>query len=108
MDRQNEERKPLIGITCHADAGGEEDLYPGTPLNYMERIYAGILAGCGMIPILIPVYQDNNYIRSILLRTGSADSRHVQGRADDQRGSGRQYGLSYPFRNQQLSGAQPI
>jgi putative glutamine amidotransferase len=66
MDRQNTEGKPLIGITCHADSGGEEDLYPGTPLNYMERKYADILVKCGMIPVMIPVYDDENYIRDIL------------------------------------------
>ncbi len=68
MDLRNDERKPLIGITCHTDSGSEEDLYPGTPLNYMERVYANILVECGMIPLLIPVCQDVDYICGILAR----------------------------------------
>jgi len=68
MKTQSKTRKPLIGITCHADSGGEEDIYPGTPLNYTERNYADILVKCGMIPVMIPVYEDANYIRNILTR----------------------------------------
>lgn len=68
MDHPIDDKKPLIGITCHVDAGGEEDLYPGTPLNYMERNYADILTECGMIPVLIPVCQDDGYIQGVLSR----------------------------------------
>ncbi len=66
MNLQKTDGTPLIGIMCHTDTGDAEDLYPGTPLNYMERVYANILAECGMVPVLIPVIQDTNYIRSIL------------------------------------------
>jgi len=67
MKTQSKNRKPLIGITCHADSGGEEDLYPETPLNYIERKYADILLECGMIPILLPVYESAEYIQDILM-----------------------------------------
>lgn len=63
---RNEIGKPLIGITCHADSGGEEDLYPGTPLNYIDRKYADILAERGMIPVLIPVTQNGAAVADIL------------------------------------------
>ena len=73
MDCRNDERKPLIGITCHTDSGSEEDLYPGTPLNYNERKYADILVECGMIPVLIPVCQDIDFIYGILSRLDGLD-----------------------------------
>ena len=68
MDYLRLEGKPLIGITSHADTGDTEDLYPGTPLNYIERKYADILVECGMVPVQIPVHQDKTYIQNILLR----------------------------------------
>jgi putative glutamine amidotransferase len=63
---RKEAGKPLIGIACHTDSGGEEDLYPGMPLNYIERTYANILIKCGMIPVMVPVYKNESYIMDIL------------------------------------------
>lgn len=28
---------PIIGITCHADTGQKEDIFPGRALNYIDR-----------------------------------------------------------------------
>lgn len=61
-----DQERPLIGITCHVDEGGREDIFPNRALNYMDRTYPDVLIANGMLPILIPVNQDNEYIAAII------------------------------------------
>ncbi|WP_131820686.1 gamma-glutamyl-gamma-aminobutyrate hydrolase family protein [Desulfoscipio geothermicus] len=71
MSRQGERTEniiPLIGVTTHVDTGSKYDLFPGRALNYMDRTYADVLIAHGMLPVLIPVNMDSNYI-NLLLRT---------------------------------------
>jgi len=62
--------KPVIGVTCHVDTGGKDDIFPGRALNYIDRTYSDVLIANGMLPFLIPVNEDLNYIEEIL---GSID-----------------------------------
>lgn len=48
----------FVGVTIHADQGGDRDLYPGHPLLYVERYTIELLRLAGMNPYLIPVYSD--------------------------------------------------
>lgn len=48
----------FVGVTIHADQGGEEDVYPGHPLLYVERYTIELLRMLGLEPYLIPVYKD--------------------------------------------------
>ncbi|MCR4440734.1 MAG: gamma-glutamyl-gamma-aminobutyrate hydrolase family protein [Peptococcaceae bacterium] len=57
---------PLIGVTCHADTGGEEDIFPGRALHYIDRTYSDILINNGMLPFLIPVNENEEYITRLL------------------------------------------
>lgn len=61
-------KNPLIGITCHVDTGGQEDIFPGRALNYIDRTYPDALIANGMTPMLIPVNEDVHYLHSVIER----------------------------------------
>lgn len=50
----------FVGITMHVDSGQDYDLYPGHPLQYVERDTINIVKELGFIPYLIPVYEDGS------------------------------------------------
>ncbi|WP_251638701.1 gamma-glutamyl-gamma-aminobutyrate hydrolase family protein [Neobacillus niacini] len=50
----------FIGVTVHVDSGRECDLYPNHPLLYVERDTINLIHKMGLIPYLIPVYEDGS------------------------------------------------
>lgn len=50
----------FVGITMHVDSGQDQDLYPGHPLLYVERDTINMVKEIGLIPYLIPVYEDGS------------------------------------------------
>lgn len=60
------EKRPLIGITCHVDGGGPDELFPGRALHYIDRTYADALIANGMLPVIVPVNRDGDYIDGVL------------------------------------------
>lgn len=57
---------PLIGILSHVDSGADDYLFPGRALNYIDKIYADVLIANQMLPVMITVNNDENYIDKIL------------------------------------------
>ncbi len=53
-------------MTCHVDQGGPDEIFPGRALHYIDRTYPDALIANGMLPVLIPVHHDSNYIDGIL------------------------------------------
>ncbi len=61
--------KPLIGITCSRVVGGDWGLYsPGHFMDYTFDEYSQAIRYCGAAPLLIPVRQDTETLRTILSR----------------------------------------
>ena len=57
---------PVIGVLSHADNGNEDDIFPGRALHYIDRIYSDILVRFGMLPIIIPVNSNDDFVDSTL------------------------------------------
>ena len=61
--------KPLIGITCSRVIGGAWGLYsPGHFMDYTFGEYSQAIQYCGGAPLLIPVDQNRDTLRTILDR----------------------------------------
>ncbi|MFZ5944720.1 MAG: gamma-glutamyl-gamma-aminobutyrate hydrolase family protein [Bacillota bacterium] len=59
-------KTPVIGVTCHVDTGHQDDIFPGRSLNYIDRTYPDILIRNGMLPFLIPVNENDDFIVEVL------------------------------------------
>jgi len=57
---------PLIGISCAADVGEEEDLIPGRGLFFVPRDYATAIERAGGIPLLLPFFSDRKSLATAL------------------------------------------
>lgn len=56
---------PVIGILSHVDSGTNDDIFPGRSLNYIDKVYADVLIENQMLPVMIPVNSDQDYIDQI-------------------------------------------
>lgn len=61
-------KTPVIGVTCHVDTGNQDDIFPGRALSYIDRTYSDILIRHGMLPFLIPVNENADYLAEVLLK----------------------------------------
>lgn len=72
--------RPLIGITCSRAVGGTWGFYsPGHFMDYTFNEYSQAIQHCGGAPVLIPVAQNRETLRTILDRL---DGLLLSGRPD--------------------------